>query len=97
MYKLAWLVAAAALVFVTAAGAEQTYPDPEGDAGVRTDILAVKVANDPSGAITFTATGRGRMREPEPANVAAHASAVAPIRVLRPADMSVSRLSRPAR
>lgn len=56
MYKLAWLVAAAALVFVTAAGAEQTYPDPEGDAGVGTDILAVKVANDPSGAITFTVT-----------------------------------------
>jgi hypothetical protein len=52
---LAVLFAAFATAFtvVLTAGAEQSYTDPGGDAGVGTDITSVNVKNDQSGLITI--------------------------------------------
>jgi hypothetical protein len=52
--RLALLLAVgAALLMASAAGADQNYSDPAGDAGVGTDIVGITVGNDAAGAISL--------------------------------------------
>ncbi len=46
-------LAAMALIVTGSAGADQSYTDPQGDAGVGTDIVAVTVRNDAAGNLSF--------------------------------------------
>ena len=50
---IAVATAAAALVTAGVAGADQSYTDPAGDAGVGTDITTVSVRNDTGGGISI--------------------------------------------
>jgi hypothetical protein len=50
------VVGLVALTFVSAAAADQTYPDPGGDAGAGTDLLSLTIANDASGTISLSFT-----------------------------------------
>lgn len=49
-------LAASALIFVSGAGAEQSYADPAGDAGPGPDLTAITVRNDATGLITIAVT-----------------------------------------
>jgi hypothetical protein len=46
-------VAASALAAASSAGADQSYSDPRGDAGVGTDIIALTVRNDSAGNLSI--------------------------------------------